>query len=125
MFQFIYNVTQSIFTSIWFIIMTIVTGKMVKVSPYEFDWKKEDNTFFNICNDKFIKTNYDSNVSSKCKELIISDFIEHLSRDNNFHFPTTEIDYPIFDGKDIVGTQTYYSVIQKSLKDYVRKDGVA
>lgn len=102
--------------------MTIITGKMVKVSPYEFDGQKEDNTFFNICNDKLTKTNYPSNVSKNCKEIIIADFIDHLSRDTNFHYPTTKIEYPVFDGKEIIGIQTYYSVIQKSLKDYIRKD---
>jgi hypothetical protein len=121
MFQFIYNVTQSIFTSIWFIIMTIMTGKMVKVSPYSFDNQTEGNSFFNICSDRFKKTNYPSNVSDKCKELIISDFIHHLSGDSKFTAPTSSVEYPIFDGKEFIGTQSWHSVMKNSLSDYVRK----
>lgn len=122
MFRFIYNVVQTVLISMWYTIMTIITGKMVKVSIYHFDSKKDDNTLFNVCNDKFKKTNYASNVSSECKKTIINNFIEHLVKDENFHNPLSDIEFPIFDGKEIIGNDSYLNVIQTSLDDFIKQD---
>lgn len=120
MFQFIYNVIQSIFLSLWMILMTIITGKLPKISLYHFDKQAEYNSPFDVCSDKYIKTNYDSNVSNKCKHVIIDEYINSLSKNKKFSSVVSTIDFPIFDGKDIIGTQGYYNIMQDCLKDYIK-----
>lgn len=78
MFQFIYNVTQSILVSLWMILLTIITGKLPKVSLYHFDKRAENGGAFDICSDKYIKTNDHSNVSKECKDIIINKYINSL-----------------------------------------------
>jgi hypothetical protein len=102
----------------WGLIMTIITGKMVKISPYHFDKQSDNNTFFNICSDKYIKINLTNNVSKSAKIKIIQEFISHLSKDENFTNPVNQAKFPIFNGSEIIGTSNYYSVIEDSLKEY-------
>jgi hypothetical protein len=103
------------------ILLTIITGKMSKVSLYHFDNELENNGFFDICSDKYIKTNYFSNVSDKCKYAIISDFLSNLSRNKKFTSVVSTVSFPIFDGKEIIGTQGYYPILQDCLKDYIKE----
>lgn len=123
MFQFIYNVLQSIFNLFWMILLTIITGKMSKISPYHFDRGLHDNGFFNICSDEFIKTNHPKNVSPYCKKLIIEKFLdEGLSKNKQFLNVTTTVSFPIFDGKEITGSMGCYSVIQNCIEEYIKSE---
>jgi len=120
MFQIIYNIITATFFAMWSIILTVITGKLSKVSPYHFDKQSEDNSFFNICNDKFKKINYPSNVSENCKIAIIRDFIDHLTEDKNFASNVNTVKFPIFNGKEIIGNSNLHSVISKSLNEYIK-----
>ena len=119
--KYVYVVVSSIFTLCWFLILTIITGKRVNVSPSIFLNFSEDTSTWDICSDKYQKINNPDNVSLRCKELIIDDFISHLTDDLNFHNPTSLVNYPIFDGIEIIGTRGYYSVIEKSLNNYIKE----
>lgn len=121
MFQFIYNVFQSISFSIWSIIMTIITGKMVKISHYHLDKSYLDNNAFDICSDKYIKTDKERLVSEKAKKLIIEDFIAYLSTQTNFNIPVSKANFPIFDGDKIIGNSNVYSVMEECLENYLNK----
>ena len=122
MFQFIYNVMQSISFSIWSIIMTIITGKMVKISHYHMEKNSLDNSAIDICSDKYIKTDKVHLVSEKAKKLIIEDFIEHLSTEGEFYNPVSRANFPIFDGNEIIGESNVYSVMYKCLDNYLNKN---
>jgi len=101
------------------IIITIVTGKLSRVSPYDIVHDTiEYDSVFDITSDDLIKTNYPQNVSDSCKEIIIEDFIESLSKNPKFHNPTCHTSYPIFNGKEIIGNQGYYPVLLECLEDY-------
>lgn len=119
--KYVYNTLSSIFTLCWFLIMTIITGKRVNVSPRNFLNFSEDTSTWDICSDKYQKINNPNNVSLRCKELIIDDFLEHLTSDPSFHGPTCLVNYPIFNGTEVIGIQSYNSVIEKSLKNYLRE----
>lgn len=60
------------------------------------------------------------NVNDKCKEIIIKDFIEHLTNDEYFMNPVNKAKFPIFDGESIIGNSNVYSVIEDSLKQYIK-----
>lgn len=119
--QFFYNVCQSIFAFIWMLILTIITGKMSKISFYHFEQQSEDINFFDLCSDKYIKTNYAANVSNGCRENIIQQFIDDLSENEKFTSVVSGVEFPIFNGKAIVGSRSYYPVLQDCLKDYMSK----
>jgi hypothetical protein len=59
------------------LILTIITGKLSKISVYH-TWNTTDTSIFNICSDEYIKTNFPSQVSDKCKKKIIQDFIDYI-----------------------------------------------
>jgi len=121
MFQLIYNIISAIFYSIWSTALTIITGKLAKISPYHADKPLlHDNSMFDICSDKYIKTDTPRLVTDWCKERIIKDFINHLSKDDKFIIPVNDAKFPIFDGKEIIGESNVYSVMEDSLKDYIR-----
>ena len=119
MFQFIYNIIQSIVYSIWIIIMTIITGKMIKVSPYHFDKQSDNNGFFDICRDKYIKINHPSNVSDSCKKIIIADFIDYINRDEYFYSNANNTDFPIFSGSKIVRRIGIKEAMRNGLNNYI------
>jgi hypothetical protein len=120
MFKACYNISFSFIVSIHFMILTIITGKMSKISPYHFETNDHDNGVLDVCSDKYKQTHLPSNVSVACKELIINDFLTKLARYPKFDTQVGRINFPIFDGQEIIGTQGYYTVIQDCLKDYLK-----
>lgn len=122
MFRLINNILFSFFYSIWSIFMTMVTGKLVKVSAYHSENSIFDSTVFNITNDKHIKIDQPYFVSEECKIRIIKYFIDHLERDENLTSPISDSNckFPMFDGSRIIGESNVHSVINKSLKDYIK-----
>lgn len=121
MIRFIYNLIYTIFYSIWCIIITIITGKMSKVSAYHSERQLHDVSLIDVTDDMHIKTNNTSLVTNEAKEKIISDFIEHLINDDNFTNPINETNFPIFNGSEIIGSTTVNNIINKSLKNYTNK----
>jgi len=122
MFQFIYNLNQTLFWSCWYIIMAIITGKMPKISPYHLDNNCLDNSFIDICSDKYQKIDKPSLVTQKAKELIINEFILHLTKDDKFMKPIIKgARFPIFNGEDIIGLSNVQSVMNDSLKHFLNK----
>ncbi len=76
MFNFIFNVLLSVVYGLWSIIMTLVTGKLCKISTYHSYHNSHDANPFEVCKDRYIKTQYPTNVSVTCKRQIISDFLK-------------------------------------------------
>lgn len=120
MFQVIYNVVQAFSFSIWAIIMTIVTGKMVKISHYHIEKNSFDNSIFNICSDKYIKTDKMNMVTDAVKKQIINHFITHLSASKEFLNSTSDIEVPIFDGKDIIGTKGLFPLLDEEKEKFIQ-----
>jgi hypothetical protein len=119
MFQLCYNISVAIHCSIYHLLLTIITGKLPKISYYHFEKDSLGNNFFNICNDKFIKTNYKNNVSNDCKRLIIKEYIDSLHNDEYFKNAISSARFPIFNGKEIIGNSNSYSVMSDFLdKNY-------
>lgn len=118
MFQLIYNITVTFAYSFWSIIMTIITGKMTKISPYHMDHHSFDCSPISICSDKYIKTNRPSLVSDEAKLRIIQDYIDNLASDPKFRHIMAEVDFPIFDGKEIIGSSNFHSEVMSHLKTY-------
>ena len=116
MFQLLYNIIQSTFLSLYFIIMTIITGKLPKISLYHFDSSFKGHNGFNICSDKFIKENIPSEVSNEAKHKIIEDFIFSLAKEEQFHNIMCDIEFPLFNGKEVYGT-TYYTNTLLTIND--------
>jgi len=121
MFRFIYNLFQSILFSAWFIVLIIITGKMSKISLYHFDRQIRGNGMFDVCSDQYIKDDSFSNVSDKLKKRIIEDYINFLSKDDNFENVVGSISFPIFDGRGIIGKRGYYPVMQETLRKYLKQ----
>ena len=120
MFQVIYNVVQAFSFSIWAIIMTIVTGKMVKISHYHMEKTSFDNGVFDICSDKYIKTDKVNMVTDVVKRQIINQFITHLSVSREFLSSTSDIKVPIFDGKDIIGTKGLFPLLNEEKEKFIQ-----
>jgi hypothetical protein len=120
MFQVIYNVVQSFSFSVWSIIMTIITGKMVKISHYHLDKDCFNNNAFDICSDKYIKTDKMNMVTDAVKKQIINHFIAHLSASKEFLNSTSDIKAPIFDGKDIIGTKGLFPLLDEEKEKFIQ-----
>lgn len=82
MFSFIFNVLLSIVYGFHSIIMTLITGKLCKISTYHHYHNSHDANPFEVCSDNFIKTQLPQNVSASCRVQIISEFL-NTSLDNN------------------------------------------
>lgn len=123
MFRFIYNVWVTIAYSIWSILLSIITGKMPKISVYhsQNDGVSFEQTPINICSDKFKKVYRKDVVDDYTKQSIIEDFLSHLLNDKKFINPVNEVSFPIFDGKNLIGDQSVSFIIEESLKDYIQK----
>jgi hypothetical protein len=111
MFRFIYNVNSTVISSVLFIILAIITGKMPKISVYHFDKGSHFNDLFDICSDTYIKTNSSKNVSDDCKMFIINEFIDYLHKQEEFKNVVSSINFPIFDGKEVIGDKGFYTTI--------------
>ena len=120
MFRLIYNVCTSFSLSIWFILMSIITGKISKVSIYHMG--KFGISPFDVCSEKYIKIENSDFVDSYTKEEIIRKFINHLSKDEKFSNVVDGIDFPIFDGVEITGSTNFNDVISKSLNEFIKND---
>jgi hypothetical protein len=121
MFKLIYNISSSFFFGVYSLILTIVTGKKVKISHYHFEEHLDGNNLINLCSDKFIKTQYASNVSIQAKRVILQDFISHLEKDNDITSITDDIPFPIFNGKEVIGSRGLSPVLHESLQNYLDK----
>lgn len=121
MFKLIYNITSAFFFGIYCFILTIITGKKVKVSHYHNEDNLDGNTPFNICSDKFIKTQYASNVSIKAKREILEDFLSHLEKDKKITSITDDILFPTFNGKEVNGNRGFSPVLRESIQNYLDK----
>lgn len=117
---YIITVIETLVVSIWMLLLTIITGQPSKVCVYHFTKRSEGNTLFDITDDYYIKTQQVKNVSVLCKEQIINSFVQNLQRNQKFNNVVSSIDFPLFDGKDIVGTQGYTAVLDECLQDYVK-----
>lgn len=113
----IHNIFTTLAYNVYSLIMTIITGKIPKVSAYHFDKTDYGNNVINICNDKNIKCDNVNYVSDKVKKKIISDFIHELSKDDKFNIPTSKINYPIFNGEKIIGHASWYSIVDTILNE--------
>lgn len=123
MFKYLGNVIGTIGISLFTIIMTIITGKLSKISNYHLIHDSiECDGPLDICSDKLIKTNFSSNVSINCQKSIIMDFIDSLNKNQRFKNPTSQVKYPIFNGQSLIGTQGYYPVLLKCLDEYINDD---
>lgn len=122
MFEYCYNVMIIIIHGLWMLILTIITGKMSKISVYHFNERSHDNSFFDVCNEYYIKTNNPSMVTPKCKKQIIEDYISYLNTCKDFSNVISGIDFPIFDGVDIVGSQGHYPVMKKCLDEHIKNE---
>jgi len=120
MFKLIYNVFQTIGFSMFSISLSIVYGKMPKISAYHFNTSSQDNGVFDITNDKYIKTNSPDNVSGNCKRIIINEFINHLYSTNEFSNVIEDVEFPVFDGKEVVGNINFFTVVKNinALRQY-------
>ena len=121
MFRFIYNVVQVIFYCFWSLVLTVITGKMPKISPYHFDRQIRGDGMFDICSDKYIEDNTFSNASEDLKRRIIDDYILFLGKQDNFTNIVNPISFPIFDGRGIVGKRGYYPVMKEALTKYLKQ----
>ena len=121
MIQIIYNIASALVTGIWFFILTVFTGKLPKISYYHFDHQTFNNSFFDVCSDKYKVINRNDMVHEDCQKRIIKDFLLYLQSDKNFKNPISEVDFPIFDGKHIMGSTNINGVMQKSLIEYFNK----
>jgi len=101
-------------------ILTLVTGKLSKVSPYHLDRATGNHGLTGICSDQFIKTDDVRLVSARCKRTIIQEFISELSTYDDFANVVSDIDFPLFDGKEVYGATRYNSVIQNCLNQYIK-----
>ena len=111
MFRFTHNVLQTVCFSIISIFLAIITGKMPKISVYHFDKRSRFNDLFYICSDTYIKTNSSKNVSDNCKMFIINEFIDYLHKQEEFKNVVSSINFPIFDGKEVIGDKGFYTTI--------------
>ena len=102
MFNLICNITMSVITSIWFIYLTIVTGKMSKVSIYHFIKEPVNSNFYDICGDEYIKATKQSQLSNECKETTIKRFLLHLEATEGYN-----------------NSGSTHKIICNSFKDYI------
>ena len=121
MIQAIWNIVVTIWANLFLTILSIITGKMPKVSVYDYVNDTFDCGAFGACNDKFLTVNRVDKIHKDCQKRIIQEFLTYLQGDENFKNPISDVDFPIFDGKEIIGTQSCYTVIQKSLTEYFNK----
>ncbi len=121
MFKVIYNISSAFFFGIYSVILTIVTGKKVKISHYHFEEHLDGNNLVNICSDMFIKTQSSSNVSIKAKRAILEDFLLHLETDKNITSITDDIEFPTFNGKEVNGSRGLSPVLRETLQNYLEK----
>jgi hypothetical protein len=111
MFRYIYNVLHTVFFSLLSIFLAIFWGKIPKISAYHFGQHSHNNGVFDITDDDYIKTSLPRNVSNDCKKLIIQEFINYLHDKEEFRNVVSDINFPIFNGKKIIGNTSSYSVI--------------
>lgn len=119
MFKFAYNIVATFLFSLLSMILVIVTGKQPKVSCYHNDLNSHNSDVFDICNDKYIKTNHQSNVSPDCKRLIIDEYLRWLGNDKKFTDIANGMDFPIHSGNEIIGTQSYFSVMDDIKTEFI------
>lgn len=82
MFSFILNIIWATSCAIRDVVLTIITGKLSKISAYHLWHNSHDANPFEVCSDNFIKTQLPQNVSASCRVQIISEFL-NTSLDNN------------------------------------------
>jgi len=109
MIKIIANIIMSVGYSIISIITTIITGKLVKVSPYHF--VKGEGEFYNLASDKHEKVKNISLVSERVIEHIIDNYIKELGGNENFENVVINVEFPIFDGNRVIGHRGYYPVL--------------
>lgn len=117
MFEFTYNLVSTTIYYIVSIVMLIITGRIPRVSAYHIH--SDNYSLLGICDPKNEKVFSPEYVDDTLKEELIKKFIDHLMNDPNFINPVSEINFPYFDGKEIIGTNSCYSVILNSLNKYL------
>ena len=61
-------------------------------------------------------------VTPKCKKQIIEDYMSYLNSCRDFTNVINQVNFPIFDGVDIVGSQGHYPVMKKCLDEHIKNE---
>jgi hypothetical protein len=119
MFRFIGNVFMAFDYSCWSFVMTVITGRLATISPHKLI-EDGDAYSWNLCSEKHIKAQYIADVDVRVKEQIIRKFVAHLG-DSQFDVVIKDVSFPIFDGKDVIGEQGYYPVLNKEIDNFIKE----
>ena len=88
-------------------------GKLPKVSLYHWTNKSTLYTTKDMYNDINCQVISVDDVPTKIKQKIIEKYIDSLYENDIFASNIQSIDIPIFDGKEIVGTQGIYEILNQ------------
>ncbi len=122
MFKSIVRVLMVIWYSIINIITTIITGKYATVSPYRLI-KENDVDFWKIASVKYIKEDRYTHVSDEVKDRIIREYNRHLIDCPAFK-KVTEVDFPIFNGVEVIGNKSLMTVMSEERTNFLNKEKI-
>jgi len=120
MFKPIVRVLMVVWYSITNIITTIITGKYATVSPYRLI-KENDVDFWKIASVKYIKEDRYTHVSDEVKDRIIREYNRHLIDCPAFK-KVTELDFPIFNGVEVIGNKSLMNVMSEEHTNFLNKE---
>lgn len=116
MFNLALNIIFILWYSIFTIILTIITGRLPKISPYHlinhYDYTAIDlikSTYL----DRYRKVDALDLVSDATKKRIIDNFIHDISKDRIIHPCLLENSIPIYEGNKSIGNMSYVSALKE------------
>lgn len=116
MFNLFLNLILMLWYSISSILLTIITGKLPKISPYHllnhYDYSGIDlikSTYI----DRYSQVDALDLVSDATKKRIIDNFIHDISKDRIIHPSLLENSIPIYEGNKNIGNMSYVSALKE------------
>ena len=88
-------------------------GKLPKVSFYHWTFNRSLYTTKDIYNDVNCQCISVTDVPTRVKQKIIENYIDSLFDNDKFRNNVASIDIPMFDGKDIMGSESIVNVLNK------------
>jgi hypothetical protein len=120
-FMLISNLLTFITLSFLDLFLIIWYGKLPKVSIYH-RCVKSTYYIWNVFNDENSQVRSVLDVPKHVKDDIVQSYINELYSNNKFIANISALDIPIFDGKDIMGSESVINLLIEAKISYLNKN---